>query len=46
VGNSTAERMDMFGTFESLLYQRFATKHLVVRNFARPADEVARWANA
>ena len=42
VGNSTAERMDMFGTFESLLHQRFPTKHLVVRNFARPADEVAR----
>lgn len=42
VGNSTAERMDMFGTFESLLHQRFPTRHLVVRNFARPADEVAK----
>ncbi|MGB8852232.1 MAG: GDSL-type esterase/lipase family protein [Pirellulales bacterium] len=42
VGNSTAERLDMFGTFEALLHERFPTKHLVVRNFARPADEVAR----
>jgi len=42
IGNSTAERLDMFGTFESLLHQRFPAKRLVVRNFARPADEVAR----
>jgi putative heme-binding domain-containing protein len=42
VGNSTAERLDMFGTFETLLHERFPTKRLVVRNFARPADEVAR----
>ncbi len=42
VGNSTAERMNLFGTFESLLHQRFPGKQLVVRNFARPADEVAR----
>jgi putative heme-binding domain-containing protein len=42
VGNSTAERLDMFGTFETLLHERFPEKHLVVRNFARPADEVAR----
>jgi putative heme-binding domain-containing protein len=41
VGNSTAERMNLFGHFESLLHQRFPGKHLVVRNFARPADEVA-----
>ena len=41
IGNSTAERMNLFGHFESLLHQRFAGKHLVVRNFARPADEVA-----
>ena len=39
-GNSTAERMNLFGHFESLLHQRFPGKHLVVRNFARPADEV------
>ena len=40
VGNSTAERMNLFGHFEALLHQRFPGKHLVVRNFARPADEV------
>ncbi|MFM8497463.1 MAG: hypothetical protein ACKOEM_18365, partial [Planctomycetia bacterium] len=40
-GNSTAERMNLFGHFESLLHQRFPEKKLVVRNFARPADEVA-----
>jgi putative heme-binding domain-containing protein len=41
VGNSTAERMNLFGHFEALLHQRFPGKKLVVRNFARPADEVA-----
>ena len=41
VGNSTAERMNLFGHFEALLHQRFPSKKLVVRNFARPADEVA-----
>jgi putative heme-binding domain-containing protein len=41
VGNSTAERMNLFGHFEALLHQRFPDKKLVVRNFARPADEVA-----
>ena len=41
VGNSTAERMNLFGHFETLLHQRFPGKKLVVRNFARPADEVA-----
>jgi lysophospholipase L1-like esterase len=40
LGNSTAERMNLFGHFEALLHQRFPGKHLVVRNFARPADEV------
>lgn len=40
VGNSTAERMNLFGHFEALLHQRFPTKQLSVRNFARPADEV------
>ncbi|NCA10757.1 heme-binding protein, partial [bacterium] len=40
-GNSTAERMNLFGHFEALLHQRFPGKKLVVRNFARPADEVA-----
>jgi putative heme-binding domain-containing protein len=41
LGNSTAERMNLFGHFESLLHQRFPDRRLVVRNFARPADEVA-----
>jgi len=41
VGNSTAERMNLFGHFESLLHERFPELGLVVRNFARPADEVA-----
>src|SRR5215207_7693498 len=41
VGNSTAERFNLFGHFETLLHSRFADKELVVRNFARPADEVA-----
>jgi len=40
-GNSTAERMNLFGQFETLLHERFPEKKLVVRNFARPADEVA-----
>jgi len=41
VGNSTAERMNLFGHFEALLHERFPGKKLVVRNFARPADEAA-----
>ena len=41
LGNSTAERMNLFGQFETLIHQRFPGKNLVVRNFARPADEVA-----
>lgn len=40
VGNSTAERMNLFGHFETLLHLRFPDKELVIRNFARPADEV------
>jgi putative heme-binding domain-containing protein len=40
LGNSTAERMNLFGHFETLLHERFPDKRLVVRNFARPADEV------
>jgi putative heme-binding domain-containing protein len=40
VGNSTAERMSLYGHFETLLHLRFPDKELVVRNFARPADEV------
>jgi putative heme-binding domain-containing protein len=41
VGNSTAERMNLFGYFETLLQSRYPNKELVVRNFGRPADEVA-----
>ena len=41
VGNSTAERMNLFGHFETLLHARFPEKQLVFRNFGRPADEVA-----
>lgn len=40
VGNSTAERMNLFGHFETLLHLRFSDKRLVVRNFGFPADEV------
>lgn len=41
VGNSSAERMSLFGHFETLLHERFPEKKLVVRNFAWPAEEVA-----
>ncbi|MBL8819425.1 MAG: c-type cytochrome [Planctomyces sp.] len=40
LGNSTAERMNLFGHFETLLHSRFPELELVVRNFARPAEEV------
>ncbi len=40
LGNSFAERMNLFGHFETLLHTRFADKELVIRNFARPAEEV------
>ena len=40
VGNSTAERMSLFGHFEALLHVRFPEKELVVRNFGFPADAV------
>ncbi|MBB5353370.1 putative heme-binding domain-containing protein [Haloferula luteola] len=40
VGGSLAARMDLFGEFESRIHARFPDKHLVIRNFARPADEV------
>ncbi len=40
VGNTTAERMNLFGHFETLLQTRFPDKELVVRNFGWPADEV------
>lgn len=41
VGNSLAERMGLFGHFETLLHARFPERELRVRNFGRPADEVA-----
>src|SRR5215213_4295554 len=40
VGGSLAERMNLFGNFESLLHLRFPQLELVVRNFARPCDAV------
>lgn len=40
LGNSLAERMNLFGHFETLLHTRFPNEELVIRNFARPADEV------
>jgi len=41
VGNSLGERLSVFGNFETLLHSRFPQLELKVRNFARPADEVA-----
>ena len=41
VGNSTAERFNLWGNFETRVHLRHADKELVVRNFARPADEVS-----
>lgn len=40
VGGSLAERMNLFGHFETLLHTRFPQLNLVVRNFGFPADEV------
>ncbi len=40
VGNSTAEKMNLYGNFETRLHLRFPEKKIVVRNFGRPADEV------
>ena len=41
VGNSLAERMNLFGTFETMLHAALHEKQLRVRNFGWPADEVA-----
>jgi len=41
VGNATAERMNLFGHFETMLHSAYPKEQLVVRNFGRPADEVA-----
>ncbi len=40
VGNSLAERMNLFGHFETLLHTRFPQTEVVFRNFGWPADEV------
>lgn len=40
VGNSLAERMNLYGHFETLLHTQFPQQELVVRNFARPCDAV------
>jgi hypothetical protein len=41
LGNSLAERMNLFGHFETLLHSRFPNRELVIRNFARPAEAVS-----
>ena len=41
VGNSTAERMNLFGNLETRLQIRLAGKRPIIRNFGWPADEVA-----
>lgn len=41
VGNTTAERMSLYGHFETMLHFKHKDKQLVVRNFAFPADEVS-----
>lgn len=40
VGNALAERMQYFGTFETLLHSRFPRHELVVRNLGWSADEI------
>jgi len=40
VGNTTAERMSLYGHFETMLHLRQKERALVVRNFGFPADEV------
>jgi len=40
VGNTLAERMQHFGHFETLLYSRFPTLDLVVRDLGWSADEL------
>lgn len=42
IGNSTAERMNLFGHFEARLHARLADQKLVIRNFGWPADEVGK----
>ena len=40
VGNSLAERMNLYGHFETYLHLLHQDRKIVVRNFARPADAV------
>lgn len=40
IGNTYAERMHLFGNFETLLYSRFPESDLVVRNLGWSADEL------
>ncbi len=40
VGGSLAERMNLFGNFESMLHMRFPQEELVIRNFGWPCDAV------
>lgn len=42
VGGSLAERMNLYGNFETALHLKFPDKDLVVRNFGWPADEVSK----
>jgi putative heme-binding domain-containing protein len=41
VGNSLAERMNLFGNFETRLHLRHPSDNIRFRNFGWPADEVA-----
>ncbi|HEV7279727.1 MAG TPA: PVC-type heme-binding CxxCH protein [Pirellulaceae bacterium] len=40
VGNALAQRMSLFGHFETLLHSRMPEQEIVFRNFGWPADEV------
>ena len=40
VGNALAERMNLFGQFETLMQTRYPEKEIIFRNFGWPADEV------
>ena len=42
VGNSLAERMNLYGYFETRLHLAYPKKRLQFRNFGFPADEVAK----
>ncbi|MEM6689067.1 MAG: PVC-type heme-binding CxxCH protein [Planctomycetota bacterium] len=42
VGNGTAERMNLYGHFETALHLHLSDKDIVFRNFGWPGDEVGR----